>query len=85
MPPLNVQGALRFTEASARDEFTAIVLNGVVHPQAFDVIADEVAERMFQMNDGRIWMGAHMRRGDCKLSPTIRFPFDCFIDVYLLP
>ena len=71
-------GALRFTEASVRDGFTNIVLNSVVHPPAFDVIADELAERMFQLNNGRIWMAAHMRRGDCEFR--ILLPLTCSID-----
>ncbi len=29
-------------------------------------LAETLATRMRQINGGRLWMGAHMRRGDCK-------------------
>jgi hypothetical protein len=28
-------------------------------------LADAVAVRMRELNDGRMWMAAHWRRGDC--------------------
>lgn len=57
---------MRFSTPQVRDTFTNIVLKGVVHHPSFDLIADEVAEKMSKLNDGRMWMAAHMRRGDCK-------------------
>lgn len=30
-------------------------------------LAERISDRMFALNGGRLWMGAHMRRGDCRL------------------
>ena len=30
-------------------------------------LAERISDRMFALNGGRLWMAAHMRRGDCKL------------------
>lgn len=29
-------------------------------------LAARISDRMYALNDGRLWMAAHMRRGDCK-------------------
>lgn len=32
-------------------------------------LAERISDRIFALNGGRLWMAAHMRRGDCKLAP----------------
>lgn len=52
----------------ARDDFTRLVLRGIHPTQKVTDLADRIAERMTEINQGRLWMGAHMRRGDCRCS-----------------
>lgn len=56
---------MRFTSDTARDRFTSLVLDNV-HPR--DIVyqlAEILDERMKALTNGRMWMAAHMRRGDC--------------------
>lgn len=55
-----------FTTPTARNGFTDIVLRQLVHVEAIRQLADAVAERMKELNGGRMWVAAHWRRGDCK-------------------
>lgn len=67
-----IQGSLFFTSREARDEFAAAVLYSVVHQESVQVLADAVAAHMLELNDGRMWMAAHWRRGDCEFHHLIR-------------
>lgn len=40
------------------------------------MLADRVAERMLKLNNGRMWMAGHMRRGDCRFFCTLDFRYD---------
>lgn len=51
------------------------------------MLADRVAERMLKLNNGRMWMAGHMRRGDCRFFLHLRFPVrscinSCSLGVY---
>ena len=58
-------GAMRFTTVDARNDFANFVLHYLVPVDAVSILADRLAERMREKVGGRLWMGAHMRRGDC--------------------
>ncbi|KAF8126161.1 hypothetical protein EV363DRAFT_1174586 [Boletus edulis] len=57
-------GFLYFTSAAGRTRFTQTVLYDM--PLIDDILslAERISNRMFAMNEGRLWMAAHMRRGD---------------------
>ena len=57
---------MRFTGEAARAKFASMVVHSFVFPPKVLALADTLATRMREMNEGRLWMGAHMRRGDCK-------------------
>ena len=60
------KGAVRFTEYKERLRYTSLALYALVQPQPIITLAETLAMRMRQLNDGRLWMGTHMRRGDCE-------------------
>ena len=64
-------GALRFTSIPARDEFSAAVLYALRPIAAVRRLATKISERLREKMDGRMWMGAHMRRGDCTFSQVL--------------
>jgi len=55
---------MRFTDDRGRSQFASMILHGFIQPHPILALAETLAERMRQLNDGRRWMGAHMRRGD---------------------
>ncbi|KAF8340001.1 uncharacterized protein EI90DRAFT_2907527 [Cantharellus anzutake] len=57
-------GDLRFTTESARKNFANLILQGVKPLPSIFKAAERVAERMLEVNGGRMWVAAHMRRGD---------------------
>jgi len=57
-------GALRFTSIEERVRFADLVLHGFRPIPSIIHVADRIAKRMLAMNDGRMWMAGHMRRGD---------------------
>ena len=57
---------MRFTEDRARSEFASMAVQAFIQPQPILALAETLAARMRQLNDGRLWMGAHVRRGDCE-------------------
>jgi hypothetical protein len=59
-------GSLFFTTKAVRDGFARIVLQDVRASERVHALAEKVISRMNRLNDGRSWMAAHMRRGDCK-------------------
>ncbi|KZV61938.1 hypothetical protein PENSPDRAFT_592125 [Peniophora sp. CONT] len=57
-------GTMRFTTLPAMQDFQRDVLYHLQPPQAVQDLAAELAARMTEKTNGRLWMGAHMRRGD---------------------
>lgn len=57
-------GSLRFMTEAGRDNFTKIVLHDIHVTERVLNLARKVIERMDELNKGRSWMAAHMRRGD---------------------
>ena len=57
---------MRFTEDRARYKYTSMAVHAFIQPQPILALAENIAARMRQLNDGRLWMGAHIRRGDCE-------------------
>ena len=61
-------GLMRFTTAESRDTFSRIVLHDIRPPKRVLDLAAAVDKRINDINKGRAWMAAHMRRGDCESS-----------------
>ena len=61
-------GAMRFTTLEGRTDIENRVLHYVVPVDAMYALAEQLALRMREHVNGRLWMGAHMRRGDCESS-----------------
>jgi hypothetical protein len=59
-------GSLFYTTEEARDDFARIVLQDVRASERVHALAEKIISRMNRFNEGRTWMAAHMRRGDCK-------------------
>jgi hypothetical protein len=57
---------MRFTKDRARSKYASMAVHAFIQPQPILALAEILAERMRQLNGGRLWMGAHMRRGDCE-------------------
>ncbi len=57
---------MRFTEDRARFEYTGMAVHATLQPQPILALGEILAARMHQLNGGRLWMGAHLRRGDCE-------------------
>ncbi|KAI0257124.1 hypothetical protein BJV78DRAFT_12780 [Lactifluus subvellereus] len=57
-------GAMRFTGPRARANYASMVVHGIVPPRWVFDLGEILASRMRELVDGRLWMGAHMRRGD---------------------
>ena len=60
------KGGLRFASTSARDAFARLVLYQIRHTDSVMELSATMARRMQELVGGRMWMGAHMRRGDCE-------------------
>ncbi|KAK0444573.1 uncharacterized protein EV420DRAFT_1622752 [Desarmillaria tabescens] len=56
-------GSMRFTTRAALDEYVGLVLDDVRRIDTVSALADAMVERMYTFTEGRLWMGAHMRRG----------------------
>ncbi|KAG9045288.1 hypothetical protein FS837_006553 [Tulasnella sp. UAMH 9824] len=59
-------GGMRFSSVEARDDFARTVLYGLRPIDVVRNLAEKVAQRMKDRNNGRMWMAGHMRRGDSK-------------------
>jgi len=60
---------MRFTSDLARDKFASMVIHySNTPPQPVSDLAEVLATRMRELTGGRLWMGAHLRRGDCKCT-----------------
>ncbi|KZV61940.1 hypothetical protein PENSPDRAFT_270835 [Peniophora sp. CONT] len=57
-------GSIRFTTQEALKEFQHYVLHDMVPIDAIQNLANHIADRMSERTQRRLWMGAHMRRGD---------------------
>jgi hypothetical protein len=57
---------MRFTEDQARANYASMILHVFLQPQPILALGEIIAARMHQLNGGRLWMGAHIRRGDCE-------------------
>ncbi|KAI9450405.1 hypothetical protein BJY52DRAFT_1227242 [Lactarius psammicola] len=57
-------GAMRFTEELGRSRYASTVVHSLVPPQKVFDLAEVLSSRMRLRTEGRMWMGAHMRRGD---------------------
>ncbi|KAH9081639.1 hypothetical protein EDB83DRAFT_2539219 [Lactarius deliciosus] len=57
-------GSLRFTGALARNRYANTVVHSLIPPQKVFDLAEVLANRMRLLTEDRLWMGAHMRRGD---------------------
>ncbi|KAH0830351.1 hypothetical protein J3R83DRAFT_1745 [Lanmaoa asiatica] len=76
--------SLRFTSTSTRDAFARLVLFQIRHTDNVMELSATMARRMQELVGGRMWMGAHMRRGDCefRLAPVIKpTPNNCIVVV----
>jgi len=63
-------GGLRFTSLAARDSFAKVVLQDIQPPPQVNSLAFKIIERMDRLNNNRLWLAGHMRRGDCKSIPV---------------
>jgi hypothetical protein len=57
---------MRFTEELSRKRFASKVVHSLIPPQNVFDLAKVLSSRMRLRSEGRMWMAAHMRRGDCK-------------------
>lgn len=57
-------GALKFTTLESRERYTQTVLYDFRLADNVIGLADQLSNRMVEKAGGRMWMGAHMRRGD---------------------
>ncbi|KAF9024435.1 hypothetical protein BDZ89DRAFT_954732 [Hymenopellis radicata] len=57
-------GGLYFTTRLAQDLFSSNVLYDFQRVDILQDIAAKMVEHMFDLTDGRLWMAAHVRRGD---------------------
>ena len=55
-----------FTEDQSRAKYASMALYALLPPPPVLALGEVLASRMRQLSGGRLWMGAHMRRGDCK-------------------
>ncbi len=55
-----------FTSRCAQDEYTSNVLYDFERVDILRELASTLMERMFELTNGRSWMAAHIRRGDCR-------------------
>jgi hypothetical protein len=57
---------MRFTEDFACSQYASMAVHTFIQPQPILTLAKILAARMHKLNGGRLWMGAHIRRGDCE-------------------
>jgi hypothetical protein len=61
---LTAQGALRFTTPLARSAYAKMMVYDISPPPKMLRLAEKLAARMQDRVGGRMWVAAHMRRGD---------------------
>ncbi|KAG8918191.1 hypothetical protein FRC02_002550 [Tulasnella sp. 418] len=57
-------GSMRFITPGARDKIIEIVVHSIRSPDRVRMLAEKIHDRMMEKVGGRMWMAAHMRRGD---------------------
>jgi ribosomal protein S27AE len=62
---------MRFTSSAARDAYTQIGLYAMRAPEKYWHVAARVEAHMRAKCGGRMFMAAHIRRGDCESSFSI--------------
>lgn len=62
---------MRFSEEPSRTRFATMVVHSFIFTPKIVALAETIAGRMRERNGGRLWMGAHMRRGDCKYISSL--------------
>ncbi|KZO92541.1 hypothetical protein CALVIDRAFT_487371 [Calocera viscosa TUFC12733] len=67
-------GSMYFHSPQARDAYARIVLQDMRFPREVEVVAERLAQRMREKVHGRMWMAAHMRRGDFVTIPWTHTP-----------
>jgi len=73
--------ALRFTTTDGRVDFARMVLYGIRPIEKVLSLSQKLADRMRDTNYGRLWMGAHMRRGDfVRLGWAMEMSIEAHID-----
>jgi hypothetical protein len=65
--PFCLKGSMRFTEDQSR---ASMVVYELRLPPPVLALGEILATRMRQLSGGRLWMGVHMRRGNCKTHTT---------------
>jgi hypothetical protein len=65
-------GQMRFTTALARDAYSFAVLDSFRPPLLLTRLADRMADRMMELIGGRVFLGAHARRGDFKTAGWVQ-------------
>jgi hypothetical protein len=63
-------GSLRFSTRKALDDYMRLCLHDLRYLEKLQVVAQRAGQRMTEKVEGRMWMAAQMRRGDCA-SPFI--------------
>ncbi|KAG1744265.1 hypothetical protein EDB19DRAFT_1632903 [Suillus lakei] len=73
-------GALKFTTHESRERYTQTVLYDFRLTDNVIELADQLSNRMVEKASGRMWMGAHMRRGDfATLKWTMESSFEAHL------
>lgn len=65
--PLHIRrkpGGMRFTTRFALNDYLHLVLHDIRQIDAIISLADLMVQRLYDLVGGRLWMAAHMRRGD---------------------
>jgi len=57
-------GAMRFTEDISRKRYVSTAVHSLIPPQKVLDLAEVLSSRMRLRTDGRLWRGAHIRRGN---------------------
>ena len=74
---------MRFTEELSRKRYASKVVHSLIPPQKIFDLAEVLSSRMRLRTEGRMWMGAHMRRGDCKHPYTRTSPSRVALTLYI--
>ena len=75
-----LKGMMRFTTVPARARFVSSVVHYNMPPKPILELGEVLAGRMRKLNGNRLWMGAHIRRGDCELCCSYRLRVWLFTD-----
>jgi len=67
-------GSMRFTSRKALDNYMRLCLHDLRYIEKLQVVAQRAGQRMTEKVQGRMWMAAQMRRGDCECPPVHSLP-----------